>query len=79
MARDLDRLTRINGSAPAGAGGSAVSRWPMAVHGTIPVDFAMLTEGLGLVRSARRAVLDDSPLVEQLLEDPMARLEEHRA
>ena len=37
----------------------------MAVHGTIPVDFAMLTEGLRLVRSARRAVLVDSPLAEQ--------------
>jgi hypothetical protein len=58
----------------------------MAAHGTIPVDFATLAEGLGLVRSARHAVLDDPPLAEQrldeiehLLEDLMARLEEHGA
>lgn len=53
---------------------------------TRTVDFATIAEGLGLVRSPRRAVLDDLPLaeqrldaIEQLLEDLMARLEEHRA
>lgn len=39
----------------------------MAVHGTIPVDCATLAEGLGFIRSARRAVLDDPPLAEQRL------------
>jgi hypothetical protein len=58
----------------------------MAVHGTIDVDYPTLAEGLGLVRAARRRILDDPPLaeqrldeLEQLLEDLMARLEEHRA
>ena len=59
VARGLDRLTRIKRPAPGGAGGSACSHGPMAVHGTIPVDFATLAEGLGLVRSGPHAVLDD--------------------
>jgi len=58
----------------------------MAVHGMVAVTYGELAEGLGLVRSARRGVDADPALalarldeLERLLEDWMARLEEHRS
>jgi hypothetical protein len=58
----------------------------MAVHGTVAVTYAELAETLGLTRAARRHVDADPELavrrldeLERLLEDLMARLEEHRS
>ncbi|MGO9899952.1 MAG: hypothetical protein ACLP0J_09710 [Solirubrobacteraceae bacterium] len=54
------------------------------IDGTVSVDYRWLAEALGLVRAGRRHISDDPGLAERrldelegLLEDVMARLEEH--
>jgi len=57
----------------------------VAVHGNVSVEYRELAEALGLTRAAWRNLTGDPALaerrlneLEQLLEDLMARLEEHR-
>ncbi len=57
----------------------------MAVHGAIMVSYQQLAEAIALTRGARRRLADDPQQAEErldelerLLEDLMARLEEHR-
>jgi len=54
------------------------------IDGTVGVDYRWLAEALGLVRAGRRNISADPDLaerrldeLERLLEDVMARLEEH--
>ena len=54
------------------------------IDGTVSVDYRWLAEALGLVRASRRDIGADPDLawrrldeLERLLEDVMARLEEH--
>ena len=54
------------------------------IDGTVTVDYRWVAEALGLVRGGRRYISDDPALAERrldelegLLEDVMARLEEH--
>lgn len=58
----------------------------VAVHGSVSVDYRELAEAIALVRGARRNIDDDPEMafrrldeLERLLEDLMARLEEHRS
>jgi hypothetical protein len=55
------------------------------VHGSVTVSYRELAEAIALTRSARRLLADDLDLahgrldeLERLLEDLIARLEEHR-
>lgn len=55
------------------------------MHGSVTVSYRELAEAIALTRGARRLVADDPDLahgrldeLERLLEDLMARLEEHR-
>jgi hypothetical protein len=47
VARDIGRLPRVK--RPCTGGCQRIGCSPLAVHCTIPVDFTMLTEGLGLL------------------------------
>jgi hypothetical protein len=57
----------------------------VVVHGSVPVEYRELAEAIALVRGARRNIEDPEMAfrrldeLEQLLEDLMARLEEHRS
>jgi len=57
----------------------------VAVHGSVSVEYHELAEAIGLTRAAARNLTADPELaarrleeLEQLLENLMARLEEHR-
>jgi hypothetical protein len=64
----------------------AGSELSVAVHGSVSVEYRELAEAIALVRGARRNIEDDPEMafrrldeLERLLEDLLARLEEHRS